>query len=64
MGRIRNTLLGAAIGGALSAPSAIAETAEPATATVPTEAPTQAASGTIARTDSTNSSVCASGLNF
>ena len=49
MGRIRNTLLSAAIGAALAAPAAGAAEATTATpAAVPVEAPSQPASGTIA----------------
>jgi Transglycosylase SLT domain len=48
MGKIRNTLLAAAIGAALVAPTATAETAPAPPEPTPTEVPAQPASGTIA----------------
>jgi hypothetical protein len=48
MGRVRNTLLAAAIGAALSAPIATAETVAEAPVAAPAEAPAQPASGTVA----------------
>jgi transglycosylase-like protein with SLT domain len=48
MGRIRNTLLSAAIGAALAAPTAVAETTPAPPVATPTDAPAQPASGTIA----------------